>query len=493
MADIHSSSGSVVAFAAVAETHGGIVFLVGDRAYKMKKPVRFGFLDFTDRQVRRETLLREMELNRRLAPDVYLRVLDVVDAEHTPVDHLLEMRRMPANRRLSTLVRSGVDVRHWLSEIATTVFAFHSDAATGGEIDLEGSLGEVRRNWADNVTEMQPFVGTVLNRDIFERAWGLVEQYLKGRRPLFDARVAAGKIRDGHGDLLADDIFCLDDGVRILDCIEFSDRLRWCDVISDVAFLAMDLERIGDSDGGRYFLDSYQEASGDDAPPSLIHHYVAYRAHVRAKVALLRHAQGDEAAADDAELLLRLCAGHLEEGRVRVVLVGGGPGMGKTTIAAQIGQEHGWPVIRSDVVRKELAGIAPSDHTRMAPHQKGMYSPEMTERTYGEMIKRALEHVGMGHSVVLDATWAALAYRQLARKAAEVAAAELIELRCVCPEACASKRMTDRLAEGRDASDVTPDVARRLSERFEPWPNAIPIDTAASFGDSLRTALDAVR
>ena len=164
-------------------------------------------------------------------------------------------------------------------------------------------------------------------------------------------------MRDGHGDLLADDIFCLDDGPRILDCIEFDDRLRHGDVLADVAFLAMDLERVGAADLGGRFLSWYREFAAETYPESLAQHYVAYRAHVRAKVACLRASQGDTAAGDRARQLLRMTEDHLKPGPGRAHHRRRATWYGKSTLAAALADRLGWTVLRSDEVRKDLAGI----------------------------------------------------------------------------------------------------------------------------------------
>src|SRR5690606_13545776 len=181
------------------------------------------------------------------------------------------------------------------------------------------------------------------------------------RRRRSGRRVAAGRACDGHGDLLADDVFCLDDGPQVLDCLEFDDALRYEDVLADVAFMAMDLERLGRADLAEHFLDAYRRAAGEDWPASLAHHHIAYRAQVRAKVTAIRAQQGDAGSVDAARALLKLCFDHLEAGRVRLILVGGAPGTGKSTLAAGLAASLGATVLRSDVIRKERAGLAPSE------------------------------------------------------------------------------------------------------------------------------------
>ena len=216
--------------------------------------------------------------------------------------------------------------------------------------------------------------------------------------------MSAGRIVDGHGDLLADDIFCLDDGPRILDCLEFDDRLRWLDGLDDAAFLAMDLERLGQPGLADQFTRWYLEFSGDPAPTALRHHYVAYRAFVRAKVACLQAGQGEPHAAGQARQLTAMTLRHLRAGAVTLVLIGGLPATGKSVIAGALADRLGFTVLGSDRVRKELAGVDPGAQSA-AGYGGGIYAPPWTERTYRELISRAARLLAMGESVILDASW----------------------------------------------------------------------------------------
>lgn len=474
--------------AAVAETHSAVVFFMGERAYKVKKPLDLGFLDFRTRQQREAACHREVELNRRLAPDVYLGVADVVGPDGEPCDHLVVMRRMPTGRRLSTLVRSGVDVDDDVRAVARLVAAFHARAERSDATDAAATRDAVAANWEANFEEMARFVGSTLPHEPAARAAELAHRYLAGRRPLFDQRIRAGRARDGHGDLLADDVFCLDDGPRILDCLEFDDRLRYGDVLLDAAFLAMDLERLGRADLGARFLAWWGEFSGETHPPSLADHYVAYRAQVRAKVACLRAEQGEEAAGDEAGRLLEVCLQHLERARVRLVLVGGLPGTGKSTVAAGLAEQAGLVLFRSDEVRRELVGIDPGGPTA-APYGEGLYRPERTASTYEALLERARSALGLGESVVLDASWTDQRWRDRAAAVAAATSSELVELRCDAPAAEAALRMAARAAAGTDPSDATPEIATAMAAVADPWPWATTIDTSGSPAASLAAAL----
>jgi hypothetical protein len=399
---------------------------------------------------------------------------------------------MPATRRLAALVRAGADVDDCLSDVARRVAAFHATAATSEEIAAAGRRDAVAAIWEASFQQLVPFTGPVLDADAARRVEHLVRRYLAGRSRLFDHRIALGAVRDGHGDLQAEDIFCLDDGPRILDCIEFDDHLRHGDVLADVAFLAMDLERLGAPAAAAEFLSRYREFAGETYPQSLAHHYIASRAHVRCKVACLRHGQGDAGAATDARTLLDLTLRHLETGRVRLVLVGGLPGTGKSTVAAALADATGWSVLRSDEVRKDVAGLG---HTTaaIAPPGEGLYRPELTSATYGALLGRARTALDLGESVILDASWSSAHHRDAARELAEATSSDLVELCCVAPLGVAEQRILDRLTAGGDPSDATPAVALAMADRFDPWPTASPVDTSGPVEQSVAQALDATQ
>ncbi len=475
----------------VSETHISYVFFVGDRAYKLKKPLVFPFVDQSTREARERFCHREVALNRRLAPDVYLRVLDVVGANGEPVDHLVEMRRMPDDRRLSALVLAGADVDRCLRQLAHNLAAFHASAETSDEICMYASRDHVRRLWSDNLGETERFVGPVVDRDVFDRAKAAADRYLDGRGPLFASRAQRRHARDGHGDLLADDVFCLEDGPRALDCIEFDDSLRWGDVVADVAFLAMDLERIGASDAADRFLTWYREFSGESYPQSLVDHYVAYRASVRAKVACFKHEQGDEPSRERARVLMELCDRRLALGRIRLVLVGGLPGTGKSTLAEGLSARTGWAVLRSDEVRKDIAGVAHDEHI---PHAfgEGTYASEVTARAYEELLKRAHVLLAGGVSVILDASWVDDRTRAAAGSLANDTSSDLIGIRCVLDAGLAAERMRARRADGRDPSDADADVSQAMAATMDPWPEAVEVATAASPDNVVTSTLSLV-
>lgn len=484
---------------AISETHISTVAFVGERAYKFLKPLRNDFLDYSTTAARMAAVDAELTLNRRLSPDVYLGTADVMEGGAV-VDRMLVMRRLPTNRKLSNLVvTAGRD--DLIRQVAREVARFHStlppltgdESVTGGVstvADVAGPDG-LARNWEDNLATMAPFVGPVLVGADVEQVGALFRRYLAGRRHLLDQRIARGLIRDGHGDLTAEDIFCLADGPRILDCLAFDRRLRVGDVLLDVAFLAMDLERLAGPDASRKLMAWYGEYSGEHHPSSLAHHYVAYRAHVRAKVACLGHEQGQPGAAQLARTYHDLCLRHLRLSSLRLVLVGGGPGTGKTTLAGGLSEELRWPVLGSDELRKDLTGHA---HTKRLSTglDQGIYRPDITEQTYRTLVAQAEVLLDGGESVVLDASWSRREHREAAADLARRAGATLVEVACTVTSDIARQRISARLAGSADASDATPDLVEPALGRRDPWPGAIVVDTSVAPAVSLAAALDAV-
>ncbi len=476
----------------VRETHISILLFLGERVLKLRKPLRLDFADFSTLSNRAEDCRREVELNRRLTCDVYLGVADVtLDGE--TLDHLVVMRRLPAERSLAHLARSEseaectVEVRR----VACAMADFHAQADRSTEISACATVEEVTRQFEANVSAVTPFVGAVLDRHAHDSVVSAVRRYLAGRASLFSARIAAGWICDGHGDLQADDIYCLEDGPRILDCLEFDDRLRFGDVAADVAFLTMDLERLGANRASSQFVREYEEAAEAPIPQSLLHFYIALRAYVRTKVACILHGQGDPAAADEAVRLLELARAHLESGRVRLVLVGGLPGSGKSTLATLLGDALGAAVLRSDELRRGSSGPEGKGH-RAEAFAGGTYTPARKQEVYDSLIKTAGEHLALGESVILDASWIDDSHRRLARGLSQESIADLTELHCIAPSVVTEHRIAARLRNRTGPSDATIEIGRAMARTEAPWPSATPVDTTRPLGVVLDDALRVV-
>jgi aminoglycoside phosphotransferase family enzyme/predicted kinase len=476
--------------AAVRETHVSTVFLVGDRACKVLKAVDLGFLDHSTLELRRRGCELEVAVNRRFAPDVYLGVVTVLGPDGEAAEHGVLMRRLPDDRRLAALLDTpeGPDR---VRDVAHRVAALLAAAPHSPDIDLAGSPEAVRRLWDGNLSEMAGFAGTTLDAAALAEVGELAHRYLDGRRTLLEDRVRAGCTRDGHGDLLAEDVFCLPDGPRILDALAFADDLRRGDVVLDVAFLAMDLEHRGHPELARRFLGWFREFSAESFPVSLAHHYVAYRALVRAKVACIRHAQGDEDAGREAPRFLDQVARHLRAGRIRLVLVGGAVGTGKSSLCDGLAEAGDWVVLRSDEVRKELAGMSYEADAAAAPDE-ALYTPAERAGTYRELLARARLLLDRGERVILDATWADPGERAAAEAVAAEAVADVVALRCTAPLDLTLERLRRRRPEDARGSDATPGVAITVSDRFAPWPGAVEVPTVGPIAESLAIAVRAL-
>ncbi|QDU98882.1 bifunctional aminoglycoside phosphotransferase/ATP-binding protein [Lignipirellula cremea] len=405
----------------VRQTHISAVFLAGSLVYKIKKPVDFGFLDFRTLAQRRHFCEEEVRLNRRLAPHVYLGVVPVtrdadgacLEGDGEVVEWAVKMQRLPEGATLWNRLQAGRVQMKEVRTLAQKIAAFHDHAASGPHISAGGRFEVVAGNARDNFTQSAASVGVTVSHAVFSRAEVLVEESLARLQPLIESRADRDMPRDTHGDLRLDHIYRFPDreppgDLVIIDCIEFNERFRFADPVSDMAFLLMELRLQGHRDLASAFGEAYFHASCDDEGRSLLCFYTAYRAMVRAKVEGLRIGRAEINDADQQVALAKsralwlLALGELEPPRRKpcLVLVAGLPGSGKSTLARELGDRENFEVIRTDVVRKELAGAA--GLTTSSEFGDGIYSPEWTEQTYAECLRRAKEFLFQGKRVLVD-------------------------------------------------------------------------------------------
>ncbi|TPG32720.1 AAA family ATPase [Mycolicibacterium hodleri] len=466
------------------ETHTGIVALVGDRAYKVKKPVVTDFLDFRTVESREHVCAREVALNSRLAADSYLGVAHLSGPDCGPGEPVIVMRRYPDSLRLSSMIVRGEAVEHHLTAIADKMARFHARADRSRRIDVSATVGALSARWQENLVELHRYVDTVLSAEPLAEIERLAGQFISGRSDLFSGRIAERRIVDGHGDLLADDIFCPSSGPVLLDCLEFDDGLRYVDCIDDVAFLAMDLEFLERTDLAEFFLAEYRRQSGDAAQAALAEFYLAYRAVVRAKVDCIRAGQGRMAAEDDARRHLDIALTHLRAGTVRLIMVGGGPGTGKTTLARALAESLSAQVISTDDVRRELRESGTIDGVVGVPNA-GLYRDENVAVVYDAALHRASVALANGQSVVLDGTWRDPAQRRRAHDTARQHACPVVELACTVPLGEARRRIAARVETN---SDATPHIADVVAGEGDEWGGFHPIDTHGLLSDSVAEA-----
>ncbi|BBX22431.1 hypothetical protein MTER_18420 [Mycolicibacter terrae] len=466
------------------ETHTGVVVVAGDRAYKAKKPVQTDFLDFRTAEQREQACAREVELNSRLCPESYFGIAHLSDPAGAAPEPIIVMRRYHDDDRLASMVKRGEPVEHVLDGIADLLADFHDRAQRDRRINAQGEPEAIQRRWDDNFPTLLRHADTAVPSETVRRVRDLAARYVAGRARLFSHRVEEGCIVDGHADLLADDIFWADERPVLLDCLEFSDELRYIDRIDDAAFLAMDLEFLGRRDLADYFLDRYAARSGDSAPSSLRAFYIAYRAVVRAKVDCVRLTQGRPRAGAAAAAHLAIALNHLESGAVRLVLVGGGPGTGKSTLARKLAEQVGAVVVSTDDVRRELrsAGQLSGEPGTLGA---GLYTADNIAAVYRAMQQRAGMCLADGRSVVLDGTWRDAKFRAQAHRLSADTHAAIAEILCVAPADVAADRIRNR-APGN--SDATPQIAAALTAEDFEWDTAHRIDTSQPLDHCVRAA-----
>jgi len=474
------------------DTHISHVFLTGTRAYKFRRPVRLAFVDFTDPQERARDCLREVALNRRLAPDVYLGVapLMIGDGRHAigpcsetlccepgVIEHCVVMRRLPPGRDLHSLLAAGtIEARH-IDAIAATMAAFHAAHGLGTPAPfpahtwLAATTAPARANF-EALLGVGP---TIVDHDKVREARELADRFAEEHRDDFEQRRLRGRVVDGHGDLHTEHVWFEtgDAAPLIVDCLEFRDDFRRIDAASDVAFLAMDLIYRGYPDFASRFLRRYARDSGDFHLFCVVDYFAGYRALVRAKVAAL--VAGDMSLPPDQRSGAASSAGrHLALGTKLLtqrrpgatVLVCGLIGSGKTTVAEAFADLTGGVVISSDRVRKTRAGIEPGTSLRAA-YGSGAYDDERRAQVYSDLLEEAQSVVRSGRNVILDATYATRAWRDQARAWAEAEKSSCSLIRVIADERDALARLRERAVRGADASDAGPELYEEMRERFE--------------------------
>jgi aminoglycoside phosphotransferase family enzyme/predicted kinase len=402
----------------IIQTHISVVFLAGQLVYKVKKPVDFGFLDFTTLEKRRHFCHEELRLNRRLSPGLYLDVIPIVErdgqlrfgGEGEPVEYSVLMRRLDENRFLSVLVDRGEATPRMAERIAVKIAEFHRSAETSEEITRIGGTEAVIFNTEEDFQQIEPYVGDTLSRETYDLIVDYTRTFLEVNRTVLRNREEEGWIRDGHGDLHTQHI-CMDDGIQIYDCIEFNERFRYADVLCDAAFLAMDLDRLGRPDLAKAFTNNYLNRVGQLGTEPLYNFYTCYRGVVRGKVEGFRsrdanvEAEESGRAADNAREFMLLARRYATALRPQTLFITCGlMGSGKSSLAAGLADRLDLEILSTDKLRKEIAGLSPTE-SRHVPYGDDIYSADFTLRTYGELFSRAEKHLRRGRSVFIDGSF----------------------------------------------------------------------------------------
>jgi aminoglycoside phosphotransferase family enzyme/predicted kinase len=456
-------------------THISWVFVTDHDVWKVKRPVDYGFVDYTTLERRRHFCHEEVRVNRRLAPDVYLDVVPIrlhggrhgFTTTGAIVDYAVRMRRLDETSSAESLLRHGRLTHEHLASLAARLSPFY---ATATRVSDPKFLDVLRANVDENFAQVRPFIGRFVDADTFEavRAWQV--ETLAREASVFDARQAQGRIRDGHGDLRLEHVYFERGGPLVIDAIEFNERFRVGDAAADAAFLAMELDARSHHELAESFLAAFARESDDYDLYAVVDVYLSYRAWVRGKVAAFLAADPSTEPAKahrksrEAETLFALARAYSRprDGLRPVVAIGGVIGAGKSTLASAVGAVLGLPVIDSDRTRKALAGVPA---TAQAPAEA--YTPAFTARTFDEVFRRADVVVSSGRGVILDATFRDRALRLRARTLARRDGRPFRFVEASCDDATLRARLRARAA-GRSVSDATEDLLGRIRREFEP-------------------------
>jgi hypothetical protein len=461
------------------QTHISFLFLTDDFVYKIKKPVDFGFLDFTSLDKRLHYCKEEARLNQRLAKGVYLGIVKItqangayrVEGQGEAVEYAVKMKRVPEEAMLNRAISEERINAPVMERVAKRIADFHASAEQGPEISPYGSPELIRKNWDENFSQTLDHRGSTISFGSFDGIKDYVENFLLANDALFKKRVESGLIRDCHGDIHSDHV-AITDHIDIIDCIEFNERFRYSDIISDAAFLSMDLEFQGRGDLARVFERAYLSATKDLEGQALLDFYKCYRACVRGKVESLKASESEveenerRDATRRAMRLFHLALLYARGGfKPMLLIVCGLSGAGKTALSVAISKELGALRFSSDRVRKGLVGLDPFSRATEKFGQ-GIYTPEFTEKTYKELIGRAEMELKKGRPVVVDATFSKKRFLDMAAQAAENAGAELRIILCTAPDEVLRQRIEKRSREKRE-TDATWEICVAQKKSFE--------------------------
>ncbi len=469
-----------VAQVEILETHISWVVLTGRYAYKIKKPVNLGFLDFTTLEKRAYYCKEELRLNRRFAPDLYLEVVTIGGSPEQPrvgagevIEYAVRMTQFGQDQLASRLLTSGKLTPEHIDQLALTIAGFHQQAPGAESGSRFGSLQCISAQALQNFEQIAALTGAAEDHAVLDhlRAW--TDKELAACRDSFASRLSSGRVRDCHGDLHLGNIALIDDVLTPFDCIEFNDELRWNDVASEVAFLTMDLIDRGRPDFAFLFLNGYLETGGDYGIMSVLRFYLVYRAMVRAKVHCLRAHQPQIGDVEHTRLLAAY-RGYLDLAKQftlsrtpALIIMHGLSGAGKSTISQALLQAAGAIRIRSDVERKRMHGTPMLEHAASGVNS-GIYSESVTRPVYERLSHMAHGVIASGYPVILDGAFLKRWQRELMQDLARELGSPFVIACLVAPESVLSQRIAHRGSDGREVSDAGLAVLSHQISSHEP-------------------------
>lgn len=480
--------GSNVNSVKLLQTHISYVALTGKYAYKIKKPVNFGFLDFSTIEKRKFFCEEELRLNRRLCPDIYLDVVPItesdgilrVNGDGKIVDYAVKMEEFSQEKIMRhIMMKKEVDVEIF-DKISDILVGFYSKNRDSDKIKSYGSIKSIRYNTDENFEQMKEFIDVSISKEYYDFIKKTTNSFLEEKKDFFEKRIKNGFIKDCHGDLHTGNIVIDNDKICIFDCIEFNKRFRYGDVASDIGFLAMDLDFLGYPYHSSYFIERYVEKSSDFNVFDVLNFYKCYRAFVRGKVNSFRLNESGLSQSEKkgiistcrryfnlAKYYASLCSLQLrDKTRSLLFVVTGLTGTGKTTIAGKISVDYHAFKISSDRLRKELAGVDIYER-HYDKYNTGLYSPEKMRQVYDKMFENTVSLLRNNRNVVLDATFKTNALREEAVRIAKENNALCLFIYCNCPEDKVKKYLNERVKK-KTVSDGRWEIYIKQRESFEP-------------------------
>ncbi|WP_245916040.1 AAA family ATPase [Merismopedia glauca] len=458
------------------QTHISYVLLTGEFVYKIKKPVNFGFLNYSTLELRSQFCQEEIRLNQRGAAELYLEVVSItqkgdkyqLNGTVEVVEYAVKMRQFSQETLFSHLLEEAKITPELITELGLTIAQFHAKAATNEYISSFGKVAQVKAVVDDNYQYTEKYIGIAQSQSQYTETKAFTDNFFATNQELFASRIANGYIRECHGDLHLRNI-CLGSNNRILlfDCIEFNEEFRFADVMYDVAFVVMDLDAKKRRDLGNIFLNTYIEQTGDWSGIELLPLYLCRQAYVRAKVAsfLLSDRTISDAEKQDATQTAanyyKLAWEYTQPQTGKLILMSGVSGSGKSTVAKQLAPQINAIHVRSDAVRKHLAVIPLTDKGG-----KDLYTPEMTDRTYGKLLDIGIRLANQGFKVILDAKYDRQALRSEVITQAQPHHIPIQIIHCTAPEEIIRERL--KLRHG-DISDATVDLLSSQLANAEPF------------------------
>ncbi len=466
---------SVIEPIQLIQTHISYVLLTGDYVYKLKKPVNFGFLDFSTPDKRQHFCHEELRLNQRGAPELYLEVLPIAQAEKQyqlggagqPVEYALKIRQFPQEALFISMFEQGHLGEANLEELGRVLAQYHAKAETSARIRSFGEVPQVRAALDENYEQTEKYIGSQQTQPQFDETKQYTDDFFAQRPGLFTSRVQNNWIRECHGDLHLGNICCWQDKILLFDCIEFNEQFRFVDVMFDVAFIVMDLEARQRKDLGNAFLNTYVEQTGDWEGLQVLPLYLSRQAYVRAKVNSFL--LNDPAVPDAKKQEARATAAHYyhlawqytKPRQGQLILMSGLSGSGKSTIARQLARKLTAIYIRSDAVRKHLGGIPLTERGGT-----NLYTDEMSQQTYGRLLELGIVLATQGFPVILDAKYDRQQLRLEAIAKAQSHHLPLQIIQCTAPLEVLRDRLSSRSG---DIADATADLLEAQQAASEPF------------------------